>query len=457
MSSESVIRASKIGKTFRSYGKPHHRLAELFMPSASKEWGRDFQALSDVDFEVFKGETVGILGRNGSGKSTFLQILCGIMEPTRGEMTVTGRIAALLELGAGFNPEFTGRENVRLYAGVLGLDSAAIERKLPEIIAFADIGHFIDEPVKHYSSGMFVRLAFSVAIHVDPEILVVDEALSVGDEAFQRKCFSRIEEIKRMGATILFVSHSAPAILQLCDRAMVLHQGRRIYFGKPNSAVAIYQRIIYAPNDRIDGLIAQAHALDREGGEWRSENSSRTDAVEASLEAPDFDVERFDPGLISQSAFEFERQGACISEPRITNSLGETINVLRHGASYRYEFDVYFERHASHVHFGMLVKSVSGVELAGASSHRFDETAGDVAAGSRIRVRFHWRCNLLPGMYFLNAGCNGVLSEEIGETFLHRIVDAFAFRVEVAERPRRTAGFFDVLTEPFVELESLED
>lgn len=457
MSSEPVISAAQVGKTFRSYAKPHHRLAELFAPSSGKTWGRSFQALTDVDFEVFKGETVGILGRNGSGKSTLLQIICGIMEPTNGDIRVTGRIAALLELGAGFNPEFTGRENVRLYAGVLGLDSTTIERKLPAIIEFADIGHFIDEPVKHYSSGMFVRLAFSVAIHVEPEILIIDEALSVGDEAFQRKCFSRIEEIKRMGATILFVSHSASTILQLCDRAMVLHGGQRIYFGKPNSAVAIYQRIIYAAPERIGDLIEQAVLLDRAGEDWESEDVQEKEPSKNTERIDDLDVERFDPGIVSQSKVEFERQGACIIEPRVTNSLGETVNVLKHGEAYRYEFEVVFEKHASHVHFGMLVKSVTGVELAGASSHRFDESVGDVAAGHRVKVCFHWRCDLLPGMYFLNAGCNGVVSMDAGETFLHRIVDAFAFRVEIAERPRRTAGFFNILTAPFVELENLED
>jgi lipopolysaccharide transport system ATP-binding protein len=268
MSSESVIRANNVGKVFRSYAKPHHRLTELLLPGASRNLGRDFHALEAIDFEVYKGETVGIVGRNGSGKSTLLQILCGIMEPSSGSVTVRGRIAALLELGSGFNPEFTGLENVRLYAGVLGFSSAEIERKLPDIIEFADIGHFIHEPVKHYSSGMYVRLAFSASIHVDPDILVVDEALSVGDEAFQRKCFSRIEEIKRRGATILFVSHAASTILQLCDRALVLYNGRRTYLGKPNSAIAIYQRILYAPPDRIDDLVARAHALDLSGADW---------------------------------------------------------------------------------------------------------------------------------------------------------------------------------------------
>src|ERR1700754_4595403 len=210
MSSDISIRASHVGKVFPVYAKPHHRLMQMLSPSSAKHrWYREFTALRDVSFEVKKGETVGIVGRNGSGKSTLLQIICGTLSPTQGELQVHGRIAALLELGAGFNPDFTGRENVYLNGTVLGLSRQEIDGLFDDIAAFADIGEFIEQPVKSYSSGMYVRLAFSVAIHVTPDILVVDEALAVGDEAFQRKCFARIEKIRREGATILFVSHSA--------------------------------------------------------------------------------------------------------------------------------------------------------------------------------------------------------------------------------------------------------
>lgn len=458
MSSELAIVASGLGKTYTTYRKPFHRLLELFLPSPTEErLGKSFHALTDVGFEIRKGETFGILGRNGSGKSTMLQIISGILEPTTGYVSVTGRIAALLELGAGFNPEFTGRENVRLYGGLLGMDAATLERRLPQILEFADIGEFIDEPVKHYSSGMYVRLAFSVAIHVEPEILIVDEALSVGDEAFQRKCFSRIEEIKRAGATILFVSHSVASVLQLCDRAMVLHEGRRIYLGDPNSAVAIYQRIIYAPKDKVDGMLDHARDMDARGVGMSTQSTEAAGVVEAldpagSLAEPVISLGRFDEGLVSQSRFEFEQNGACIIDPRILDADGNRVNVLEHGLEYRYVFDVEFVKEAAFVHFGMLIKSVSGVEIAGASSHFFDDALQWVSPGSRIQATFHWSCDLLPGTYFLNAGCNGVIDREVGETFLHRIVDAYAFRVEVAGRPRRAAGFFNVLTAPFVEL-----
>ncbi|TXH80597.1 MAG: ABC transporter ATP-binding protein [Pseudoxanthomonas sp.] len=458
MSSETAIVAADLGKVYTTYRKPFHRLVELFLPASGREpLGRSFHALSHVGFEIKKGETFGILGRNGSGKSTLLQVISGILEPTTGEVLVKGRIAALLELGAGFNPEFTGRENVRLYGGLLGMDSATLERRLPGILEFADIGEFIDEPVKHYSSGMYVRLAFSVAIHVEPEILIVDEALSVGDEAFQRKCFSRIEEIKRAGATILFVSHSVASVLQLCDRAMVLHEGRRIYLGDPNSAVAIYQRIIYAPKDKVEGILEHARDMDVRGVGMSAQPAEAAEAIEVETPAGDpelakITLERFDEGLVSKSRFEFEQNGARIIDPRIVDADGAPVNVLEHGREYRYMFDVEFSRDAVFVHFGMLIKSVSGVEISGASSHFFDDAMQDVPAGARTRVVFHWVCDLLPGTYFLNAGCNGVVDRDIGETFLHRIVDAYAFRVEVAGRPRRTAGFFNVLVAPFVEL-----
>lgn len=466
MSSEVAIRSAGLRKAFRSYRKPYHRLGELLMPDIGLRWGSEFVALDGIDLEIGCGETVGILGVNGSGKSTLLQILCGIMQPTAGSAEVRGRIAALLELGAGFNPQFTGRENVRLYGNVLGLTAREVEERLPRILEFADIGHFVDEPVKHYSSGMFVRLAFATAINVDPDILVVDEALSVGDEAFQRKCFSRIEEIKRTGATILFVSHSAPTILQLCDRAVVLHKGKRIYTGKPNSAVAIYQRILYSPKERVPALIEEARQYELSGADVdapaaqaRIVDTAAPATTPASADGLPLGsgtpgLERFDPGMVSQSRFEFESHGAHILDPGIRNARGEVVNVVEHGAEYVYQFDVAFERHVTHVHFGMLIKSISGVELAGASSHRFDEAMADVSAGSRITVKFHWRCDLLPGMYFLNAGCNGVPAPGEAETFLHRIVDAFAFRVEVRGRPRRAAGFFNILTQPFVTLAS---
>ena len=250
MYSEPAISVRDLSKAFPIYSKPHHWLLQMVMPGPKDRWYREFHALRSISIDIFRGETVGIVGRNGSGKSTLPQLICGTLTPSSGEIQVNGRIAALLELGAGFNPEFTGRENVFLNATVLGLTHAEIVEKFDEIAAFADIGDFIDQPVKSYSSGMYVRLAFAVAINVEPEILVVDEALSVGDEGFQRKCFARIDAIRDSGATVLFVSHSASTVVDLCDRAILLDRGELLTSGTPRHVVSRYQKLLYAPADR---------------------------------------------------------------------------------------------------------------------------------------------------------------------------------------------------------------
>ncbi len=254
MSSDIAIQVKNISKHFLMFEKPEHRLKQMIVPKLQRLAGqqpklyyRDFVAVNDVSFEVERGATVGIIGRNGSGKSTLLQMICGTLQPSHGSVLVNGRIAALLELGAGFNPEFTGRENVYMNAAILGLSRKETEERFEEIERFADIGIFIDQPVKSYSSGMYVRLAFAVAINVEPDILIVDEALAVGDEAFQRKCFARIEQIKENGATILFVSHGSQTIVQLCDRAILMDRGEVILDGVPKTVVNQYLRLLHMP------------------------------------------------------------------------------------------------------------------------------------------------------------------------------------------------------------------
>ena len=239
MSSDNfVIRVSNLSKCFQIYPAPRDRLKQFVLPriqrfvaKSPKQYFREFWALKDISFEVTKGETFGIIGRNGSGKSTLLQIICGIMQPSSGNVEVNGRVSALLELGAGFNPEFTGRENVYNNGSILGLTHDEIDNRFDEIAAFADIGEFIDHPVKLYSSGMYVRLAFAIAINVDPDILVVDEALSVGDARFQARCMSRINKIREKGASILFVSHDTETVRRICNNALVLDQGEIVNHG----------------------------------------------------------------------------------------------------------------------------------------------------------------------------------------------------------------------------------
>lgn len=241
---EIAIRMQSVGKTYNIYDKPHLRLKQMLWPGRRRFY-REFHALRGVDLEIYRGETVGVVGRNGSGKSTLLRLIARILQTSSGEIEVNGQVAPLLTIGGGFNPQFTGRENVFLNASILGLHKRQIDEKLQEIIDFADIGSFFDQPVRSYSSGMYSRLAFAVAINSDPDILIVDEVLAVGDEAFSRKCFARIEAIKEKGATILLASHSANTVIELCDRAMLVERGERLLTGSPKVVVSRYQRLLY--------------------------------------------------------------------------------------------------------------------------------------------------------------------------------------------------------------------
>lgn len=241
-----AIRAEGLGKTYRIYDRPVDRLKQLVF-GGRRMFGRAFAALSDVSFDLPKGQVLGVVGNNGAGKSTLLQLLCGTLTPSAGHLEVNGRVAALLELGAGFNPEFTGRENIFLNAAVLGLSQAEIEARYEDIVAFSGIGEFIQLPVKTYSSGMYVRLAFSIATSVEPDILVIDEALSVGDGAFARKSFDRIMELRDKGATILFCSHSMYQIEAICDRALWLERGRVCMLGTPEVVTRAYAASLLPP------------------------------------------------------------------------------------------------------------------------------------------------------------------------------------------------------------------
>ncbi len=252
MSSDVAIQVENLSKCYQIYNKPSDRLKQFLYPSIKRMLGKhahnyyqDFWALNNINFVIPKGETVGVIGKNGSGKSTLLQIICGTLTPTSGIVNTQGRIGALLELGSGFNPEFTGRENVYLNASVLGLKKEEIEAKLDDILSFADIGAFIDQPVKKYSSGMSVRLAFAVQAQIEPDILIVDEALAVGDARFQAKCFSRLQKLKENGTSILLVTHSSEQIVQHCSYALLLNNGQQIAEGKPKQVVNQYHDILF--------------------------------------------------------------------------------------------------------------------------------------------------------------------------------------------------------------------
>jgi lipopolysaccharide transport system ATP-binding protein len=433
-----AIHIRGLGKAYHVFGRPEDRLKQMML-GRWRTYYREFWAVHDLDLDVGRGEVVGIIGRNGSGKSTLLQMICGTLAPTTGTLVVQGRIAALLELGAGFNIDFTGRDNVFLNGRILGVGREEMEKRYDAIAAFADIGEFLDQPVKTYSSGMYARLAFAVAINVDPQILVVDEALSVGDEAFQRKCYARLRQIRDSGATVLLVSHAAGTVVQLCDRAVLLDHGRRLLTADPKTAIAKYQRLAYAPADRIDPIREEILKLDAElaGGASASAGSAaqptateRAEATTGFRSIADSAAGYFDPNLTPKSTVEYVSRGVSISDAGILDSRSRRVNVLVAGQPYRYRYTVTFETEGFSVRFGMMIKSITGVELAGGASHPEGESIEHIPAGRRLTVTFGFQNLLAPGAYFLNAGVLGATSD--GHSWLARVLDVAMFRVDPA-------------------------
>lgn len=414
MSSDIIISARNLTKTYRAYAHPLDRLLGGFIPGRAKRC-KEFHALNDVSFDIKRGETVGIIGRNGSGKSTLLQLICGIRKPTSGSLQVNGRISALLELGAGFHPEFTGRENVFLQGAIQGMSRQEMEARFDDIAAFADIGEYIDQPVKTYSSGMFVRLAFAVAVSTEPDILVVDEALGVGDEIFQRKCFARIEGLRAQGVTILFVSHSTKSVIEICQRTLLLNKGQLLADGEPKLVLDWYHELVYASPEyqlEIADDIRSGTRKHMEGVPVLRQVASNTS---------------FEPLLITESKLEYERRGAFISNARILDNFGNQVNVLERGNEYLYTYDVTMECEPETLRFGMMIKTKTGVELGG--MNRFLEKNETKAKfeGKTFSVSFPFRCMLLPNIYFFNAGVGGKVNGT--DVFFHRVIDIYAFRV----------------------------
>ncbi|RDS83406.1 ABC transporter ATP-binding protein [Dyella psychrodurans] len=450
-SETNAIDIKNVSKAFPVYERPHHRLVQMLARRNKQRWYNEFTALRDVSFSVPHGETLGIVGRNGSGKSTLLQIVCGTQTPTAGEVNVDGRVAALLELGSGFNPEFTGRENVYLNGVVLGLDRSEVEERFEAIAAFAEIGDFMERPVRTYSSGMYVRLAFAVAINVSPDILIVDEALSVGDEAFQRKCFARINKIRESGATILFVSHSASTIVELCDRAVLLDGGELLAIGSPKHIVSRYQKLLYSPADKVksirDAIKSESDAASVTGSATDSAGPGHGEHAVQNLRDTEEDGEKayFEEGLVPKSTFRYDAVGANIQDPHIETLSGKRVNVLEAGKDYEYVYTVKFERSATNVRCGMLVKTITGLDLVGCVTSWSGEGMPYVEAGSLIEVRFRFPCLFSSGAYFLNAGVQGCIDEE--EVYLDRWIDVAMFKV-IHEAGRLSTTTIDLNIKP---------
>jgi lipopolysaccharide transport system ATP-binding protein len=430
------------------------RLKELLLPGKSR--AEIFWALQGINLEIPRGETLGIVGQNGAGKSTLLQIITGTLTPTTGEVKVNGRISALLELGSGFNPEFTGRQNVFFNGQLLGLDQKSIEERFDQIVEFADIGDFIEQPVKVYSSGMLIRLAFAVAISTEPDILIIDEALAVGDEAFQRKCFARIQSVQEKGGTILFVSHSAASVVGLCSLAVLIDRGEQLLISTPKEVVSKYHKLIYAPSNEIDRIREEI----RQTSLFILTNNLEIDSQKESNQSSNSNKEEdgsefYNPNLIPKSTINYVPQGAIIEHPHIITINGKQVNILARRKEYIYTYSVKFLRKAYRVRFGMVIKTVDGFELGGVTSHTQDNPIDYIETGNIVQVKFKFSCLLRAGVYFLNAGVLGVVDGS--EEFIHRIVDAAMFRVHPEKSDSSRSGFVDFCVESQISSFQLTD
>ncbi|QCK88175.1 ABC transporter ATP-binding protein [Phreatobacter aquaticus] len=416
MSSDVAIRVEGLTKSFRLFERPEHRLLEL-MSFGRVQRHRTFTALKDVSLEIRRGETVGIVGRNGCGKSTLLQVICGILQPTAGTVTTHGRIAALLELGAGFDGNFTGRENVYLNGAIHGCTRAEMDERFEAIAAFADIGEFLDRPVKTYSSGMFVRLAFATAVNVDPDILVVDEALAVGDEAFQRKCFARIEQIKERGATVLFVSHAAQTIIQLCDRAVLMAGGEKLMEGTPKAVVTTYQQLNAARPDQAAHLrsgLTRAQVKPKHQGQ----------ETEGATETGD----HFDPTIESQSRTVTASSGVQITDVQLQTLDGRQVNRLVAGRRYLVTFTAQFTIDSDDVGIAMSIRTPNGTAIAGVSTQKSAVIRISIKAADYNIFNIEFDARLAPGSYFINVTVNSASLGTMG-----RITDALMFIINHEE------------------------
>jgi lipopolysaccharide transport system ATP-binding protein len=428
-----AISVRGVNKVYHIYARPQDRLKQSLL--RWKRYYREFWALRDVDVAIGRGETVGIVGRNGSGKSTLLQIICGTLQPSGGELAVQGRISALLELGSGFNPDFTGRENVYLNASILGLNKVETDAIYDDVLAFADIGDYVDQPTKTYSSGMVVRLAFAVAINVRPDILIVDEALAVGDEAFQRRCLSRLDAIRAAGATVVFVSHSSAQVMSLCDRVVVLDHGEKLFDGPPRLGINCYHKLLYMPADKVpeyrqrlkDGRAVEADE-DSAAGPPASDQlaeAERQEAEETALLRGDQPY--WDPAVVPKSTVSYESRGALIDEVRITTESGQRVNMLTRGGVFEVRCRIRLEREAFAAATGTLIKTLEGVELAGGTTYETDDVIDHLPAGSELEVCHRFVCRFTRGSYFINCGISGIIDGE--RHWLHRISDAAMFQV----------------------------
>ncbi|MBQ3902823.1 MAG: ABC transporter ATP-binding protein [Lachnospiraceae bacterium] len=441
-----AIQISHVDKVYKLFSRRRDRLIDAFSLSKTPHYKESY-ALRDVSFDVKKGETIGIIGTNGSGKSTILKIITGVLKQTRGDVKIDGRISALLELGAGFNLEYTGIENVYLNGTMIGFSKEEIDEKLDSILSFADIGDFVHQPVKTYSSGMFVRLAFAVAINIDPEILIVDEALSVGDVFFQNKCFKKFDEFKSQGKTILIVSHDLSSIRKYCDRVILLNRGVKIAEGDPTGMLDLYKKIIVTGNGEgitsVEDIIRLSENMNSPSGssqrtiadEKKELLSGHASAGNISDGGPWKTHFAVNPDLNPYGTLEAE-----IIDFAVLDKNGEFTTTLFKGEDFQIKSKVLFHSEIEDPIFTFTIKTLKGMDVTGTNTFVEKKSIGTAEAGDVYVCTFTQEMNLQGGEYLLSISCTGY--DEKGELHAYnRLYDLLSITV-ISEK--NTVGFYDM-------------
>lgn len=424
--SETVVSAEHISKVYPLYGKQTDRLKES-LSLRKKNLHKDFYALSDVGFTVDRGECVGFVGKNGSGKSTLLKVLTGVLTPTSGAFEVRGKVSALLELGAGFNMEYTGIENIYLNGSVMGFTRTQMEERLPEILTFADIGDFVYQPVKVYSSGMFVRLAFALAINVDPDVLIVDEALSVGDNYFQQKCYKKFTDFIRAGKTILFVTHDMSSVIKYCNRAYLMDSGRIVSEGRPKTIVDQYKKL-------LAGIPFEPAAEDETGARSERPKPAVVDLDEGTEWKSHYELNKEE---LSYGSRELE-----IVDFGIFTETGDLCVACSKGETYTFRMKVKANADIEEPIFALSVKDVKGQEITGTNTFLENVSTGSLRTGDVVTVSFTQRIDLQGTRFFLSFGVTKYVEDGSLKVF-HRLYDIIELPIIAA---KTTVGWFDTNT-----------
>lgn len=417
---EIAIAVENVCKVYKLYDKPMDRLKEALGLTRKKKYHEHF-ALSNVNFHIKKGECVGIIGTNGSGKSTILKIITGVLNPTSGNVVVDGRISALLELGAGFNMEYTGIENIYLNGTMNGFSEAEIDKRMQDILDFADIGDYVNQPVKTYSSGMFVRLAFSVAINIEPEILIVDEALSVGDVFFQAKCYHKFEEFKEMGKTIIFVSHDLSSIAKYCDRVILLNQGIKLGEGSAKEMIDDYKRVLVGQYELPESKAEESLLNDKDIQEAARKKGKKPEQEDTA------------------KVLEYGTKEARIEEFYLTDDRGTRSTAIIKGMEFTIHMRVRFEADLPAPIFAFSIKNAKGTEITGTNTMFEKAFLEPVKKGSVKDVTFTQKMSLQGGTYLLSFGVTGYDGNDF--QVYHRLYDALDITV-ISDKD--TVGFYDM-------------